>query len=200
MEANWQERQKTKTRNTTADSITPFAAAAIRLLMLTGARLSEILSLKWAYIDLEQGIARLPDSKTGFKVLQLPAAALAVLDRLPEMSDFVLPGDSESGHMINLHYPWRELLKFAGLTGWRIHDLRHAFASMMVNSGASLPIIGKILGHTQASTTQRYAHLEQNPARKAAEDAAAKIAEAMRTPPKRAKVLPFKKTGNDSQY
>jgi integrase len=167
--------------------------------MFTGARLSEILSLKWEYIDFEQGLARLPDSKTGFKVLQLPVPALAVLDSLPEMSEFVLPGDSASGHMINLKDPWRYLLEFAGLSGWRIHDLRHAFASMMVNSGASLPIIGKILGHTQASTTQRYAHLEQNPARKAAEDAAAKIAEAMRTAPKRAKVIPFKKAGSDNQ-
>ena len=83
------------------------------------------------------------------------------------------------------------MLKQSGLTGWRIHDLRHAFASMMVNSGVSLPFVGKILGHTQARTTQRYAHLEENPARKAAEEAAAKIAQAMQTPPKRGKVVAF---------
>ncbi|MDR0238910.1 MAG: tyrosine-type recombinase/integrase [Deltaproteobacteria bacterium] len=72
--------------------------------------------------------------------------------------------------------------------------LRHAFASMMVNSGASLPIVGKILGHTQASTTQRYAHLEENPARKAAEEAAARIVKAMQSSPKRGKVVDFKQS------
>lgn len=196
METTWHERQATKTRRNDkeVDTITPQAAAAIRLLMFTGARLGEILSLKWEYIDFEQGFARLPDSKTGFKVLQLPAPALAVLESLPEMSEWVLPANSASGHMVNLKTPWGNLLKFAQLTGWRLHDLRHSFASVMVNSGASLPIIGKILGHTQSNTTQRYAHLEQNPARKAAEDAAAKIDQALKTKPTRSKVVRFKKT------
>ena len=95
--------------------------------------------------------------------------------------------------MVNIKAAWGDVLKQSGLTGWRLHDLRHAFASMMVNSGASLPIVGKILGHTQASTTQRYAHLEENPARKAAEEAAAKIAKAMQTPQKHGKIVTFKK-------
>lgn len=195
MEATWYERQANKTRGdgNKVDTITPQAAAAIRLLMFTGARLDEILSLKWEYIDFEQGIARLPDSKTGFKVLQLPTPALAVLENLPEMSEWVLPANSASGHMVNLKTAWGNLLKFARLPGWRLHDLRHSFASVMVNSGASLPFIGKILGHAQAKTTQRYAHLEQNPARKAAEDAAKMIATAMSTKPKRAKLVMFKK-------
>jgi integrase len=193
MEAAGHERREA---GTTA-SITPQAAAAIRLLMFTGARLSEILSLKWSYIDLEQGIARLPDSKTGFKVLQLPAPALAVLESLPKVSEWVLPADSRSGHTVSLKNAWKKVLEFSGLGRWRLHDLRHSFASVMVNSGASLPIIGKILGHSQVSTTQRYAHLEKNPARKAAEDAAAKIAEALKTAPKRGKVLSFRKVGED---
>jgi site-specific recombinase XerD len=78
--------------------------------------------------------------------------------------------------MMELKGPWQALCQQAGVSGWRIHDFRHAFASIMVNSGASLPIIGKILGHTQSSTTQRYAHLEPNPAKQAAEEAAAKLA------------------------
>ena len=193
MEATWYERQETKEKRTSefVDTITPPAAAAIRLLMLTGARLSEVLSLEWSRVNLEQGTATLPASKTGFKVLQLPAPALAVLKNLPKISAWVFPADSASGHMVNLKDAWGDVLKQSGLSGWRLHDLRHAFASMMVNSGASLPIVGKILGHTQASTTQRYAHLEQNPARKAAEDAAAKIAAAMSKPT--GKVLSFQK-------
>jgi integrase len=193
MEQTWLERQKTKAKRTSefVDAITPQAAAAIRLLMLTGARVGEILSLEWSRIDMELGVARLPDSKTGFKVLQLPAAAVAVLESLPQYSEWVFPAESASGHMVNIKDAWGDVLKQASLTGWRLHDLRHAFASMMVNSGASLPIVGKILGHTQASTTQRYAHLEENPARKAAEEAAAQIAKAMQTPPKRGKVVAF---------
>lgn len=98
----------------------------------------------------------------------------------------------------HLGQPFSEILPIrfvaqGSVTGWRLHDLRHAFASMMVNSGASLPIIGKILGHSQASTTQRYAHLEQNPARKAAEGAAAKIAKALKTAHQKGKVIPFPK-------
>ena len=161
--------------------------------MFTGARRGEVLALKWAHVDLDMGIARLPDSKTGFKVLQLPAPAVAVLKGLPQISDYVFPADSASGHMVNIKKAWADVLKQSKLTGWRIHDLRHAFASMMVNSGASLPIVGKILGHTQASTTARYAHLEENPARKAAEAAAAKIADVIAKP--RKKIIHFSKTG-----
>ncbi|MDL2313546.1 site-specific integrase [Desulfovibrio sp. OttesenSCG-928-C14] len=195
MEKTWHERQKTKEKRTAkdVDTITPQAAAAIRLLMFTGARRGEILALKWDYIDLERGLARLPDSKTGFKVLQLPAPAVTVLKGLPQISEYVFPSPSAVGHMVNIKDAWADVLKQSGLTGWRIHDLRHAFASMMVNSGASLPIVGKILGHTQASTTARYAHLEENPARKAAEAAAAAIAESMSKPA--GKVIRFPKTG-----
>lgn len=197
MEKTWHERKARKTKRSSEaeapDTITPHAAAAIRLLMFTGARRGEILSLEWANIDLERGIARLLDSKTGFKVLQLPAPAVAVLKSLPKMSPYVFPADSASGHMVNIKKAWSNLLKQSKLTGWRIHDLRHAFASMMVNSGVSLPIVGKILGHTQASTTARYAHLEENPARKAAEAAAASIAQSMSKPI--GKVIRFPKIG-----
>jgi integrase len=193
MERTWHERKAASTRRPSeiadTDTITPHMAAAIRLLMLTGARRGEILSLKWEYLNLEQGVAHLPESKTGFKVLQLPVPAVAVLEGLPRISEYVFPATSASGHMVNIKEAWADVLKQSGLTRWRIHDLRHAFASMMVNSGASLPIVGKILGHTQARTTQRYAHLEENPARKAAEEAARKIQQAMESKPGKGKVF-----------
>lgn len=181
METTWHERQKTKEKRTAplVDTITPQAAAVIRLLMFTGARVGEILSLEWANINLEEGIARLPDSKTGFKILQLTHPAVAVLKGIPQIDRWVFPSDSECGHMVNIKDAWGDVLKQANLLGWRLHDLRHAFASTMVNGGASLPIVGKILGHSNASTTQRYAHLEENPARKAAEQAASIIAHAI---------------------
>ena len=189
---------KVRTKKLGYSEIARFHSAMIRLLMLTGARRGEILSLKWNYIDLEQGIARLPDSKTGFKVLQLPFPAVAILEKLPRLSEYVLPSPAAVGHMVNIKDAWGDVLKQSGLTGWRIHDLRHAFASMMVNSGASLPIVGKILGHTQASTTQRYAHLEENPARKAAEEAAKKIQDALQSKPPKGKVVPFASVGGNA--
>ena len=193
MERTWHERQATgqaRAAGTPIDTITPQSAAIIRMLLFTGARKGEILSLKWGYLDLDKGTATLPDSKTGFKVIQLPAPALAVLEGLPCVSEFVFPSTSVTGHQVNMKDAWGDVLTLAGLSGWRPHDLRHAFASMMVNGGASLPIVGKILGHTQATTTQRYAHLEANPARAAAEDAAAKIADALKATPKGG-IIPF---------
>ncbi|MDR1397643.1 MAG: tyrosine-type recombinase/integrase [Desulfarculales bacterium] len=190
MEKTWHERQVTKERRTgeLVDTITPSAAAGIRLLMFTGARLGEILGLEWDKIDLEKGVATLSDSKTGFKVLQLPAPAVAVLRQLPRMDKYVFPSYSSSGHMGDLRVAWVNVLRQAGLKSWRLHDLRHAFASVMVNSGASLPVVGKILGHSNPSTTARYAHLEASPARQAAEEAAAIISQAINNKPEKVKV------------
>ncbi|HBT96328.1 MAG TPA: integrase [Desulfobulbaceae bacterium] len=163
--------------------ISTLAAAALRLLMLTGMRLMEVLSLKWNYLDLDEKKAELPDSKTGFKVVPLSLPVLEILQNLPIIDQYVFPSStSASGHMEGLRKPWKLLYAGAKLQGrWRVHDLRHAFASMMVNSGASLPVIGKVLGHAMPSTTARYAHLEKNPAQQAAEDAAAKIAAVWQT-------------------
>lgn len=163
--------------------ISTLAAAALRLLMLTGMRLMEVLSLKWEYLDLDAKKAELPDTKTGFKVVPLSLPALEVLQKLPIIDQYVFPSSaSASGHMEGLRKPWSLLAARAKLQGrWRVHDLRHAFASMMVNSGASLPVIGKVLGHATPGTTARYAHLEKNPAHQAAEDAAAKIAAVWQT-------------------
>jgi integrase len=151
------------------------------LLVFTGARLSEILELEWGWIDFERGEARLPDSKTGAKTLHLPAPALAVLADLPrvEGNPYVIVGQVAGARLVNLEKPWRAIRKAALLDDVRLHDLRHAFASVAASSGMGLPIIGKMLGHTQAATTHRYAHLASDPVKAAAATVAGKIAEAM---------------------
>ena len=137
-----------------------YHAAAIKLLVFTGARLGEVLSLQWQWIDWERGEARLPDSKTGAKTLHLPPPALAVLAELPrvEGNPHVIVGGKTGAALVNLEKPWRAIRKAAGLDDVRLHDLRHSFASTAASGGMGLPIIGKMLGHTQAQTTQRYAH------------------------------------------
>jgi integrase len=164
-----------------ASSRSPYALAAIKLLMFTGGRLSEILSLKWEWVDFERGEARLPDSKTGTKTLHLPPPALTVLANLPRIqaNPYVIVGHIRGARLVNLEKPWRAIRKTAGLPDVRLHDLRHAFASVAASSGMGLPIIGKMLGHTQAATTHRYAHLASDPVKAAAATVAAKIADAM---------------------
>src|SRR6516225_1871223 len=159
----------------------PYYAAAIKLLVFTGARLGEVLGLEWRWVDFERGEARLPDSKTGAKTLHLPPPALAVLAELPrvEGNPYVIVGGVPGAPLVNLEKPWRAIRKAAGLQDVRIHDLRHSFASIAASGGMGLPIIGKMLGHTQAQTTQRYAHLASDPVKAAAATVAQKIAAAM---------------------
>jgi integrase len=172
----------------------PRAIAAFRLLAFTGARLSEVLTLQWAWIDTEQGVARLPDSKTGRKSLYLPPGALAVLASLPRFasSPYVLPGDRPGAAFIGIQKPWQRVRALAGLLDVRIHDLRHAFASTAVAAGDSLFIVGKLLGHRQASTTERYAHLAQDPARAAADRAGERLRAMMQAPAGGADVVPLR--------
>ncbi|MEO1283060.1 MAG: site-specific integrase [Pseudomonadota bacterium] len=139
----------------------PFVIAAVRLLLLTGARLNEILTLEWRYVDLERGLLLLPDSKTGQKTIYLNAAAINVLHQLPRVvgNPYVIVGKKVGAHLINLQKPWRRIRSLAELPDVRIHDLRHSFASLAAEQGASLPLIGKLLGHNSPQTTHRYAHL-----------------------------------------
>ena len=139
------------------------AIDAIRLLILTGCRLGEIQTLKWEYIQGNSIL--LPDSKTGAKRVYLGPAALDILagiERLPDNS-FVIPGKLPGTHLTDMQRPWRRIRKKAGLEDVRIHDLRHSFASSAVGLGESLPMIGKLLGHSQVQTTARYAHLADDP-------------------------------------
>jgi integrase len=159
--------------------IDPRAAAAIRLLLFTGCRLREILHLKWEHVDIERGLLFLPDSKTGRKTVVLNGPALAVLASLDRSGSYVVPGDDPERPRADLKRPWQAISKRAGLDGVRLHDLRHTYASFGAGGGLGLPIIGKLLGHSQAATTARYAHLDSDPLRKASESIAGRIAAAM---------------------
>jgi integrase len=162
-------------------SESPFALAAIGLLILTGARLMEILTLRWEHVDLQHGVLRLPDSKTGAKPIYLNTPAVQLLRTMPRMqgNPFVIAGKNSGTRLINLQKPWRRLRAKAKLDDVRIHDLRHSFASVAAGTGMSLPMIGKLLGHTQPSTTQRYAHLAADPVRAASNLIGIEISAAM---------------------
>lgn len=134
---------------------------AIRLLLLTGARLGEVQSLKWEHIDHQRRIAFLPDSKTGKKPLPLSDAALEVINSTPKVdgNPHVFAGKNEGAPIINFRKAWGNIRKEADLDNFRLHDLRHNFASAAINAGTSLAVVGALLGHKNLKTTQRYAHL-----------------------------------------
>ena len=166
----------------------PYAIAALRLLILTGCRRSEILTARWSWIDLSRGVLRLPDSKTGAKVVHLSPAAVDVLERLPRVAGnpFVIVGAKTGQSWVNLRKVWVRVRERAGLEPAvladgrhqlaRLHDLRHSFASLLASRGASLPMIGKLLGHSNPQTTSRYAHLTDDPLRRLVAEAGEMIA------------------------
>jgi len=160
----------------------PFVVAAFKLLALTGCRLMEIQTLKWDYVKANH--IELPDSKTGARRIPLPEAARAVLDALPVVpgNPYVLAGKLEDGHVTDLERPWRRIRALAGLEGVRIHDLRHTYASHAVTNGMNLTMVGKLLGHTQIQTTMRYAHLADDPIRKAAGEVSSHLSDALTSP------------------
>ncbi|MFN4175537.1 tyrosine-type recombinase/integrase [Phenylobacterium sp.] len=195
-------------------------ADAVRLLIFTGCRKNEILTLLWEWVDWRKTCLRLPDSKTGARVVPLADAAVALLKRRWEAgrpqtdlrghnsgerpepkrrSPFVLPAMKGEGHYVGLGHHWekvrgradaiaRRRAEDAGehpddvptLTNVRIHDLRHSFASFAIADGASLFMVGKVLGHKQARTTEIYAHLSDDPVKHVANRTATRLAEAMR--------------------
>ena len=137
----------------------------------------------------------LPDSKTGRKAVYLSAPALDVLSKLPhvEGNPFVICGDKPAAHLVNLEKPWRRIRAKAELDDVRIHDLRHSFASVAASGGLSLPMIGKLLGHTQAATTERYAHLAADPVRAANEAIGERIAALMKGDTNSAEIISLPK-------
>ena len=163
------------------EGINPYAVAAIRTLMFTGCRKAEILTLRWGDIDWEHNCLRLPDSKTGAKTVALGAPAIELLHGLPrvEGNPYVFPGTKDRAHLVGLQKIWHRLRNRAELPDVRLHDLRHSFASVGAAGGDSLLIIGKLLGHRNAASTQRYAHLGDDPLRSAANRISQQIAAAM---------------------
>ena len=156
----------------------PGAVAAYRLLMLTGCRRNEILTLRWEDVDLGAGELRLRDAKTGARSVALSPSARRVLEGLarPPDNPWVIVGTKPGQHYSNLNNAWEIVRSRAGLDDVRIHDLRHSFASRALALGESLPMIGKLLGHRKVQTTARYAHL----ARDSVKVAAARVAESLR--------------------
>jgi integrase len=173
--------------------IDPAAAAALRLLLFTGARLREILHLRWDQVDLERGIAILPTHKTsrrtGSKTIVLSGPALDVLSSIDRIGIYVVAsrsaGLATERPRADLKRPWSMVTARAGLEGVRIHDLRHNFASLGVGRGMGLPIVGKLLGHASAISTQRYSHLDNDPLRRAADMIGSAIETSMRSATKR---------------
>lgn len=149
----------------------PSVFGAIKLLLFTGCRLGEILTLRWVDVDLERSCLRLVDSKTGPKVVFLNSAARQVLSAIQaeKGNPYVIPGRRAGSHLVNLEKPWSRIRAKAGLSDVRLHDLRHSFASAGAVNGLSLPVIGALLHQTQPTTTNRYAHLGAEPLRQANE-------------------------------
>lgn len=185
--------------------IDPFAIGAIRLLILTGARLNEILTAKWEWVDWDRGLLLLPDSKTGRKTLYLGPPALAVLKALPRMdgNPYIVPGlgsrkkakgkkSPPPAPRHDLKKPWAAITKAAKLEGVRIHDLRHTHAAFGAGAGLGLHVIGKLLGHSQAATTQRYAHLDNDPLHRAQAIISGQLEAAMKG--RAAEIVPLHKT------
>src|SRR5262249_10665359 len=162
-------------------SESPFVLAAIALLVLTGARLTEILTLRWAEVDLERQVLRLRDSKTGAKTIYLNDAATNLLRTIPRLAGnpYVIAGAKKGARLVNLQKPWRRIRARAGLEEVRIQAPRHSFASVAAAAGMSLHMIGRLLGHTQPATTARYAHLAGDPVRSASNVIGQEIAAAM---------------------
>jgi integrase len=159
-----------------------FPVAAIRLLALTGARRSEIIQLRWGNVDLGRGLLMLDDSKGGSgKPIFLAPPAIEILSSLPRVAgnEYVIAGGKAGRPFVGIDKIWDRVRASAGLTDVRLHDLRHSYASIGASASLGLPVLGKLLGHTQASTTQRYAHLSDDPLRKAADTIGATIAAAM---------------------
>jgi integrase len=165
-------------------SETKSAVTAIRLLMLTGCRLGEIMTLRWDFVNLDARELRLPDSKTGAKVVHFGETVATVFKEIERIdgNPWVITGRKDGARLTDLQHPWRRIREQAGLSDVRIHDLRHSYASGALALGEGLPVIGKLLGHTQIQTTARYAHLANDPVKAAARKISDFIADAIMRP------------------
>lgn len=157
----------------------PAAILAIRLLLLTGCRKSEVLKLRWDDVDLARACLHLPDSKTGAKTVPLGAPALRLLAEAERSGPWVCPGSRPGQPLKNLYKPWGRICQRATVAGVRPHDMRHSYVSVGASGGESLVIVGAIVGHSATSMTERYAHLSDNPVRAAADRISSSIAAVM---------------------
>lgn len=189
------EKHRPKKAENQREIIAPHAIAAIRLLILTGCRLSEILKLKWSNVDFDRGLLDLSDSKTGAKEVLLGAAALKLLADLDRIVDnpYVIVGEAKDKPRSDLKRPWKRITTHAELLNLRLHDLRHSFASVGVASGMGLPMIGKLLGHASPITTARYAHIAEDASRRALNTIESTIAAGIGMTSKTAEILPLKR-------
>ncbi len=164
---------------TMREKMSSHVTGAIRLLILTGCRLREILHLKWSEVDFERHLLNLPDSKTGRKTVYLSRGAVDVLEALPRIGTYVVLGRNPDKPRSDIKRPWQRIADHAGLEGVRLHDLRHTFASQGAASGMSLQMIGALLGHKSPETTARYAHLTEDPLRRALNDMSTQLENAV---------------------
>ena len=156
----------------------PLSVAAIRLLALTGCREGEVLALRWDAVDFAQGYLRLAETKTGKSNRPLSQEAAALIEKLPRVdgNPYVLPGLKPGTHLKEIKRVWYAVRHAAGLDDLRLHDLRHSYASVPASSGESLLVVKSLLGHRRAATTERYAHLADDPVKRAANRASNTIA------------------------
>ena len=153
------------------------AANIVRLLLLTGARLGEVLAMRWDQLDLDVGVWTKPASLTKQRLEHRVPLSAPARQLLVELRAAPRTGDASSSSRAlgrrdtatPRRRPGRSICKAAGIVDARMHDLRHTYASVLVSAGLSLPIIGALLGHSQPATTARYAHLFDDPLRAATE-------------------------------
>ena len=148
---------------TTRRRVSPHAVAAIRLLILIGCRKREILRLRWEQVDLEAAELAMPSTKTGPRKVSLSPRAVRVLQSIERVpgNPWVASGRVEGRPMRNIHEAWGVVCELAGLKDTRIHDCRH-FASRALALGENLPMIGRLLRHSELQATERYAHLDKD--------------------------------------
>ena len=154
----------------------PNVVAVIRLLMLTGCRFGEIVSLEWDWIKDKRIF--LPDSKSGPRTVWLSSAARAVIDAIPRYSEdcpYLFPARPPTRHIDNITFHWDRIRNEAGLPGVRLHDLRHSWASVAAMNGVGMVTIAKLLGHALVETTERYVHLSDRSAADAADRVSGRI-------------------------
>ena len=153
--------EQTLSERTTMGIASPYTLAAFRLIIYSGCRLGEVLSLKWEDVDFNDSCLRLKDSKTGKRTIPLNDSAIEVLHNVQKQEDnpYVFCGNKKGTHLVTVQKTWDRIRKKAGISDVRIHDLRHSFASFMIKNGVSLFEVSKLLGHSNIATTMRYAHL-----------------------------------------